>query len=50
MPERLVVDISNRYMRVFEKITGEKFKEYNYPIEDRIMNNLKKIYPKLIKE
>lgn len=41
MSEELIVALSNRYIDVYEKITGEKFRVYNYPIEDRIKKNIK---------
>ncbi len=42
MSEQLIVDLAKRYISVYEKITGEKFKAFLYPIEDRIKRNLKK--------
>ena len=42
MPTELVVEISKRYVKIFETLTGEKFKSFPYPIETRIKQNLKK--------
>ncbi len=42
MSEELIVDLSQRYIAVYEKITGQKFKSYNYPIEQRIIKNVQK--------
>ena len=36
MPEDLIVDLSKRYVAVYEKITGRKFDSYKYPVEYRI--------------
>lgn len=51
MSEDLIVDLSKRYIAVYEKITGKKFKAFKYPIEDRVKKNLNKYLPldKLIK-
>ena len=42
-PDELVVELSARYIYLFEKITGEKFKfpEIESSIDDRIKANLK---------
>jgi len=42
MSRELIVALSNRYIDVYEKITGEKFQIYRYPIEDRIKKNIEK--------
>lgn len=42
MSEELIVALANRYIDVYEKITGQKFLVYNYPIEERIKQNIKK--------
>lgn len=42
MSEELIVALANRYIDVYEKITGKKFRSYNYPIEERIRQNIKK--------
>lgn len=36
MSSQLIVDLAQRYMSVYEKISGKKFKAYTYPIEDSI--------------
>ena len=41
MTEELVVALAQRYIGVYEKITGKKFKIFEYPIEERIIRNLK---------
>jgi phosphoribosylaminoimidazole-succinocarboxamide synthase len=43
MPKELVVEISKRYVTIFETLTGKQFKPFNYPIESRIKQNLKKV-------
>ncbi len=43
MPPDFMAKVSKRYINIFEKITGEKFKYYPYPIDKRIMKNLKNI-------
>lgn len=42
MPEELMVAASHRYIDVYEKLTGKEFNVFEYPIEDRIIRNLKK--------
>jgi phosphoribosylaminoimidazole-succinocarboxamide synthase len=42
MPEDLAVDLASLYIGVYEKITGEDFKVFKYPVEERIRNNIKK--------
>lgn len=44
MPEHLAVNLSKLYIKVYEKITGEKFKAFPYPVEDRIIQNLIKAH------
>ena len=39
-PEDLQVKLSQRYIAVYEKITGKKFKPYQYPIEKNIKKQL----------
>ena len=46
MPPEFMAKVSKRYIAIFEKITGRKFQEYDYPIDKRIKNNLKYIYAK----
>ncbi len=43
MSEELIVALAKRYIGVYEKITGEKFKEFTYPIGERIRKNLENI-------
>jgi len=40
MPEKLAAALSQRYIGVYEKITGKKFKPFPYPIEERIQKSL----------
>ncbi|HEX8965569.1 MAG TPA: phosphoribosylaminoimidazolesuccinocarboxamide synthase [Patescibacteria group bacterium] len=42
MPQDLVVAASKRYIEIYERLTGEKFNVFAYPIEKRILQNLKK--------
>lgn len=42
MSEELIVDLAKRYIAVYEKITGKKFRVFSYPIEKRIKANLRK--------
>lgn len=44
-PEELVVELSRRYIQLYEMITGKTFEfpDENMPIADRINNNLKNI-------
>jgi phosphoribosylaminoimidazole-succinocarboxamide synthase len=42
MSEELIVQTAQRYIAVYEKITGKTFEPFNYPIEERIKTNLKK--------
>lgn len=42
MPDEFMAKVSQRYITIFEKITGKKFKVYQYPIEKRIKENLLK--------
>lgn len=41
MTKELIIDLSQRYISVYEKITGKRFKAYKYPIEGRIKRSLK---------
>lgn len=40
MPKELIVALAKRYIGVYEKITGKKFRVYRYPIEKRIHHEL----------
>lgn len=42
MSKELIVALAKRYIAVYEKITGKKFKMFNYPIEKRVQENIKK--------
>lgn len=42
MSKELIVALAQRYIGVYEKITGKKFKPFEYPIEKRITRNLKR--------
>ncbi len=41
MPEDLMIAASRRYIDVYEKLTGKAFNAFAYPIENRILKNLK---------
>jgi phosphoribosylaminoimidazole-succinocarboxamide synthase len=43
MSEELIVALAKRYIGVYEMITGKKFTAYEYPIEDRIKQNIESI-------
>ncbi|MBI4035874.1 phosphoribosylaminoimidazolesuccinocarboxamide synthase [Candidatus Daviesbacteria bacterium] len=43
MSKDLIVSLSQRYISIYEKLTGKKFKVFEYPIEERIKNNLRRI-------
>lgn len=42
MPNDFIAKVSERYISIYEKLTGQKFKASAYPIASRIQNNLKK--------
>ena len=42
MPEDLMVDVSRRYIGAYEKLTGQPFQAFRYPIEQRIIRNVQK--------
>lgn len=42
MAKELIVAVAQRYIGVYEKLTGKKFKAFEYPIEERIRKNLSK--------
>jgi phosphoribosylaminoimidazole-succinocarboxamide synthase len=42
MPADLWASASERYIKIYELLTGEKFKPGSYPIEPRLVENLKK--------
>ncbi len=43
MPISLQKAVSERYIAIYEKITGEKFSKFKYPVDGRIRKNLKDI-------
>lgn len=43
MAKELVIALAQRYIAVYEKLTGRKFQSFHYPIEERIINNLKMV-------
>lgn len=40
MTKELVTALSKRYISVYEKLTGKKFKKFVYPIQNRIIKNI----------
>ena len=42
MSQELIVALSKRYIEVYEKLTGKIFEAFEYPIEERIKENIKK--------
>lgn len=42
MSNKLIVDMAQRYIGVYEKLTGKKFIPFKYPIEKRIIMKLNK--------
>lgn len=40
MPKDLIVALAQRYIGVYEKITGKRFRPYRYPIEAKILHEL----------
>jgi phosphoribosylaminoimidazole-succinocarboxamide synthase len=43
MSEELIIALSQRYIKVYEMLTGKKFAAFEYPIEERIIANLAKM-------
>lgn len=43
MPEDLAIQLAERYIKIFEMLTGKKFKMFKYPIDERIKKNLKNV-------
>lgn len=43
MSKQLIIDLSLRYIGVYEKITGKKFKTYHYPIENKVIDAVAKL-------
>jgi phosphoribosylaminoimidazole-succinocarboxamide synthase len=46
MSQELIVQTAQRYIAVYEELTGKPFKAYKYPIEERIRKNLMKFAKK----
>lgn len=44
MSNQLIVDLSRRYIAVYESITGQKFKVFKYPINERVKDHLQKYF------
>ncbi len=42
MSEELIVALAKRYIVVYEKLTGKEFESFEYPIEERIKENIVK--------
>lgn len=42
MSEELIIALAKRYIEVYEKLTGTTFEGFEYPIEERIKDNIKK--------
>jgi phosphoribosylaminoimidazole-succinocarboxamide synthase len=43
MSEELIIALSQRYIKVYEMLTGKKFVAFEYPIEERIAKNLQRL-------
>lgn len=43
MPDEFLAKMSKLYIGIYEKITGKKFKGYNYPAEERTKKNIMKL-------
>jgi hypothetical protein len=43
MPNELWIAASERYIRIYEMLTGKTFEPGAYPIEPRLMENLSKV-------
>jgi phosphoribosylaminoimidazole-succinocarboxamide synthase len=41
MPDELWISVSERYIHIYEMLTGKEFMPGTYPIEDRLLKNLK---------
>ncbi len=46
MDDEFLTHMSKLYIGIYEKITGKKFKTFDYPIEQRIKQNIKKALQK----
>lgn len=43
LSDDLIVELSRRYIAIYEKIVGKKFLPFSYPIEKRIENSIQRI-------
>lgn len=43
MPDEFLVKMSKLYQQIYERITGKKFLGYDYPAEERIIQNVKNL-------
>ncbi len=43
MPDELWVSASQRYIQIYEMLTGQTFDASGYPVEERLLMNLKKV-------
>lgn len=43
MPKEFMAKVSQRYIEIYEKLTGKQFQAFKYPIEERIKENLSKV-------
>lgn len=43
MPDEFLIKMSKLYIGIYEKITGKKFKGYDYPAEERIIKVIKSL-------
>src|SRR3990167_10666024 len=44
MTEDFIVEVAQRYIDIYEKISGKKFVMFDYPIEERIRKNLSSLH------
>lgn len=44
MSDELIVALSQRYIQVYEMLTGEKFDVFDYPAEERIIKNIARLF------
>jgi phosphoribosylaminoimidazole-succinocarboxamide synthase len=43
MSEELIVELAQRYIKIYELISGQTFKAFKYPIEERILKAIQKV-------
>jgi hypothetical protein len=41
MPDELWMAASDRYIQIYEMLTGEEFVPGNYPVQERLLENLR---------